>query len=320
VRVVDEDGWLVFVRPDGRRLMVAPGTAEQLRDAGLLPPLPDAVVDPDVSAADPGVAFAAARLAPGACRMCAGRDWWRPVAEPDALPRCRTCHPPAIPTPTLAIPTPIPAAPTLAAPTPAVTTPADWPFAGQTPRSFKAIIADPPWAFRAYSDKGLKKSPQQHYACMDLAAIKALPVAGLAHPDGAALALWATAPMLPQAIEVMEAWGFTYKTAGAWAKQSRTGEAWGFGTGHILRSAAEFFLIGTIGSPPVLAHDVRNLIVAPIREHSRKPDALHAAMVRLYGGPGCELFARESRTGWSAWGDESDRFDAPDAESGESTA
>jgi N6-adenosine-specific RNA methylase IME4 len=97
---------------------------------------------------------------------------------------------------------------------------------------------------------------------------------------------------------------------GAWAKQSRTGQAWAFGTGHVLRSAAEFWLIGTVGRPRVLAHDERNLIVAPVREHSRKPDALHGKLERLYGGPRCELFAREAREGWSAWGDETGRFDA----------
>jgi N6-adenosine-specific RNA methylase IME4 len=78
----------------------------------------------------------------------------------------------------------------------------------------------------------------------------------------------------------------------------------------VLRSAAEFFLIGTIGRPRVLARDVRNLIAAPVREHSRKPDELHGAMTRLYGGPGAELFARETRPGWSAWGNETTRFDA----------
>jgi N6-adenosine-specific RNA methylase IME4 len=104
--------------------------------------------------------------------------------------------------------------------------------------------------------------------------------------------------------------GLHLKTAGAWAKQSRTGKAWAFGTGHVLRSAAEFWLIGTIGRPPVLAHGERNLIVAPVREHSRKPDALRGAMERLFGGPCCELFARGSREGWSVWGNEIGRFDA----------
>jgi N6-adenosine-specific RNA methylase IME4 len=188
--------------------------------------------------------------------------------------------------------------------------PPDWPFAGLPPGAFKVIIADPPWRFRTYSDQGLQKSPQTHYDCMDLDTIKALPVGALAHPDGCALALWATAPMLPQALEVMAAWGFTYKTGGAWAKQSRTGEKWAFGTGHILRSATEFWMIGTIGRPPVLVHNVRNLIVAPVREHSRKPDDLHVAMPRLFGGPCAELFARETRPGWAAWGNEATHFDA----------
>jgi N6-adenosine-specific RNA methylase IME4 len=95
-----------------------------------------------------------------------------------------------------------------------------------------------------------------------------------------------------------------------WAKQSRAGEKWAFGTGHVLRSAAEFFLIGTFGRPPVLSHGERNLVVAPVREHSRKPDVLHDVMLRLYGGPGAELFAREAREGWEAWGNELGRFDA----------
>jgi N6-adenosine-specific RNA methylase IME4 len=78
----------------------------------------------------------------------------------------------------------------------------------------------------------------------------------------------------------------------------------------VLRSAAEFWLIGTIGRPPVRAHNVRNLIAAPVREHSRKPDTLHGKMERLYGGPCCELFAREAHEGWSVWGNEVGRFDA----------
>src|SRR5690606_4059918 len=129
-------------------------------------------------------------------------------------------------------------------------------------------LADPPWRFRTFSAKGEGRSPSRHYACMDIAELAALPVGQLAAPD-AALILWATAPLLPQAVWLMEQWGFAYKSAGAWAKQSTSSARWAFGTGYLLRSAAEFFLLGTIGRPRIRSRAVRNLIVAPVREHSR---------------------------------------------------
>ena len=139
---------------------------------------------------------------------------------------------------------------------------------------------------------------------MTLRAIKALPVGALAHPDGCALVMWATAPMLPDAIETVEAWGFTFKSAGAWAKRSSTGAKWAFGTGYCFRSAAEFFLLATRGKPRQQVRNVRNLIVAPVREHSRKPAAMYAACEALWAGPRIELFARQRREGWAAWGDQ----------------
>jgi N6-adenosine-specific RNA methylase IME4 len=174
---------------------------------------------------------------------------------------------------------------------------------------FSVIMADPPWAFATRSDKGLKKSPQAHYDCMSLDAIKALPVADISAPD-CLLMMWATAPMLPHALEVMAAWGFTYKTMGAWAKRSKTGSKWAFGTGYILRSASEPFLIGTRGAPRVVSKSERNLIVAPVREHSRKPDEARAMLERMIpAGRRLEMFARETAPGWEAWGNQVGRFD-----------
>lgn len=83
-----------------------------------------------------------------------------------------------------------------------------------------------------------------------------------------------------------------------------------FGGGYVLRSAAEFYLVGTIGRPAVLSRSVRNLIDAPLREHSRKPDQLHHDVERLYAGPYAELFAREGRPGWDVWGNQTAKFDA----------
>ena len=182
-----------------------------------------------------------------------------------------------------------------------------WPFGNLRPLSFGAILADPPWYFRNYSAKGEAKNPVAHYQCMSTADIAALPVHQLAGPD-CALFMWATAPMLPDAVALMSAWGFTFKSAGAWAKQSSTGKTWAFGTGYCFRSAAEFYLLGTIGKPKVRSRSIRNLIVAPVREHSRKPDSLHRDVEALYAGPYAELFAREPRKGWEAWGNEKDKF------------
>ena len=187
----------------------------------------------------------------------------------------------------------------------------DWPFATLEPGHYRVILCDPPWSFKTFSAKGLSKSPDAHYKTMKLDAIKALPVADLAHPDGCAMVMWATAPMLPEAFELMRAWGFTYRTAGAWGKQSKTGAKLAFGTGYWLRSAAEFTLWGARGKPPrQLVRNVRNLILAPVRENSRKPDQLHRDLERMFPGPRCELFARAAPPGWDVWGNETGKFQA----------
>ena len=184
-----------------------------------------------------------------------------------------------------------------------------WPFDGLTPLRYGAIIADPPWRYELYSKKGQAKSPEAHYDTMTPADLAALPVSHLAAGD-CALFMWATAPLLREAIDLMEAWGFAFKTAGAWAKRGKADGAWGFGTGYLFRSAAEFYLLGTIGRPEICSRSVRNLIVAPIREHSRKPDQLHHDVERLFPGPYAELFGRQQRPGWDVWGNQTDRFEA----------
>ncbi len=184
----------------------------------------------------------------------------------------------------------------------------NWPFGNLKPLHYGALIADPPWRFSNFSAKGEAKNPVAHYDCMDLDALKAMPISQLAASD-CALLMWATAPMLPQALAVMDAWGFTFKSAGAWAKQSSTGQKWAFGTGYCFRSAAEFFLLGTIGKPKVRSRSVRNLMVAPVREHSRKPDDQYAMVEELFAGPFAEVFSRTSRAGWDSFGNEVGKFD-----------
>lgn len=173
---------------------------------------------------------------------------------------------------------------------------------------YRLIMADPPWSYENWSSKGEHKNASAKYDCMALEQIKALPVANLADRD-CVLWLWATNPMLPQALDCMAAWGFKFKTAGHWSKRTKNGKL-GFGTGYILRSAGEPFLIGTIGKPKT-SRSVRSVIDAKAREHSRKPDEAFIEAEKLVAdGPRIELFSRETRAGWDTFGNEVGKFEA----------
>lgn len=192
---------------------------------------------------------------------------------------------------------------------------------------FGLIMADPPWAYAMRSEKGYAKAPEAQYRTMPLEEIKALPVEALAAPD-CLLWLWAVNPQLPQAFEVLAAWGFTFKTAGTWLKRTAHGQV-SFGTGYILRSSNEPFLIGTRGNPKttratrsaVISEEVGELIrediwpnpmitiEATAREHSRKPDeAFRACEDLMPEARRIELFSRTDRPGWAVWGDEAGKF------------
>lgn len=181
-------------------------------------------------------------------------------------------------------------------------------FSALRPASgFGLIMADPPWSYEMRSEKGYGRAPEAHYRTMDLAAIKAMPVEVLAARD-CVLWLWALGPQLPQALEVIAAWGFTFKTSGHWAKVGESGKQH-FGTGYILRNAGEPYIIATRGAPKT-TRSVRSVIIAPVREHSRKPDEAFAAAERLMPDvQRLELFSRQRREGWSVWGNEVDKFE-----------
>lgn len=174
---------------------------------------------------------------------------------------------------------------------------------------YDLIMADPPWHYEMRSEKGEGKSPQSHYQTMSLDEIKTLPVEMLAAPN-CLLWLWAVGPMLPQALEVIDAWGFAYKTQGEWAKMTKNGKQH-FGTGYILRNAGEPFLIATRGAPKT-TRSVRSVIMAPVREHSRKPDEAFADAEKLMPqARRLELFSRQRRSNWDTWGNEADKFEGP---------
>ena len=146
---------------------------------------------------------------------------------------------------------------------------------------------------------------------MTLDDIKRLPVAGLAAPN-CLLWLWATAPMLNKQIDVLEAWGFEFKTSGVWVKTT-VNHKLAFGTGYVLRNSHEPFLIGTRGDP-VTTRGVRSAIVEPlimdqVRKHSEKPPTAYAAAEALMpDARRLELFSRTNRKGWDVWGDEAGKF------------
>ena len=173
-----------------------------------------------------------------------------------------------------------------------------------TQRKYAAILADPPWQFKVWDELGKTNSAENHYPTLDLAEIKKLPVADLA-AEHCCLFLWVTMPMLPQTLEVIEAWGFTYKTcAFTWVKQNRGGQGFFTGQGYWTLANPELCLLATKGEPLRLSTDVHQLVVAPVAVHSRKPDEVAARIERLVAGPYLELFARRPRDGWAAWGNQ----------------
>lgn len=175
---------------------------------------------------------------------------------------------------------------------------------------FQMIMADPPWSYEMRSEAGYGRAPDAHYDCMAVEEIAALPVAALA-ADNCLLWMWAVMPMLQQAMDVIAAWGFQFKTGGYWVKTAKTfrrDQKLAFGTGYILRNAGEPFLIATRGAPST-TKAVRSVIMAPRREHSRKPDQAFAEAERLMpDARRIELFSRQPRAGWSNWGAEADKF------------
>ena len=168
---------------------------------------------------------------------------------------------------------------------------------------YAVILADPPWRFELWSDKG-DRVAENHYPTMVADDIAALPVADLA-ADDCSLFLWAVMPQLPEALSLIEAWGFEYKTcAFTWVKTTLDGTKARPGMGYWTRANAELCLLATRGSPRRINADVEQVILEPRREHSRKPDAVAERIERLVAGPYLELFCRYPRPGWTAWGNQ----------------
>ena len=171
-----------------------------------------------------------------------------------------------------------------------------WPFGDLKPLSYDFIMADPPWLFENYSEKGDEKGPAPHYEMMEDEDVLALPIGDLAR-ENTAVWLWCTWPKLALGMECLERWGFTYKSGGAWHKRR-------WGTGYIWRSVCEPVLIGTRGAPGLHGSAIANHFSELAREHSRKPDVSYAMAEQMMpNARRVSLFERPHRAGWDVWGD-----------------
>ena len=169
-------------------------------------------------------------------------------------------------------------------------------------KQYEIILADPPWR---YAQKGVQGAAVRHYPTMSMEELCALPVNCLSAPNSA-LFLWSTFPQLPEALRLIRAWGFTYKTvAFVWLKQNRKSLSWFYGLGFWTRGNAEVCLLATKGHPKRQRADIHQFIISPIEAHSKKPDETREKIVALMGDrPRVELFARQTVPGWDAWGNE----------------
>jgi N6-adenosine-specific RNA methylase IME4 len=197
------------------------------------------------------------------------------------------------------------------------------PFDGLPRGHFGAIYADPPWRFKTWNKtetvqaRGSKSTYTVHYHTMPADEIAALPVSEIASDD-CVLFLWACWPMLREAFDLIDAWGFTYKTCAFDWMKARTQQLDIFrddadasmGMGYWTRANSEPCLLATRGKPKRVHADVRQGIIEPRREHSRKPDCVPSRIERLVAGPYLELFSRTTREGWTCCGNQVGKFHA----------
>jgi N6-adenosine-specific RNA methylase IME4 len=171
-------------------------------------------------------------------------------------------------------------------------------------KKYQIIYADPPWNSNSQFGRDKNKGNEQHYPLMDLESIKNLPVKELTDKN-CILFLWVVDTQLFDSKEVINAWGFTYKTVGfTWSKETVNGKDH-FGVGMWTRKNPEMCLIATKGHPKRIDAGVRQLQRYKVREHSQKPDEIRNEIVRLCGDlPRIELFAREKFEGWDVYGNE----------------
>ena len=165
-------------------------------------------------------------------------------------------------------------------------------------KRYQLILADPPWEYENKNTGRTNNSGAcKKYATMSVEEIKNLPISDIAMKDSC-LFLWATTPLLPEAFEVMKAWGYQYKTAIYWRK------IMSLGMGFWFRGQVEVCLFGIRGNIKAFRCQKPNFIETKVRNHSQKPDEMYGLIEELDINPKIEIFAREKREGWDAWGNQ----------------
>ena len=183
----------------------------------------------------------------------------------------------------------------------------DLPRAGE----YACLLADPPWAFKTFGGKTgtPHRGAHDHYGTTSTDDLSRLPVADIVAKD-CALFMWVVDSHVEESMRLGAAWGFGFKTiAFIWQKLTPLGHR-SIGMGYWTRKEAEICLLFTRGKPARLDKGVRQLIIEPKRQHSRKPTVQYERIERLVGGPRLEMFARQRRPGWDCWGNETQKFGA----------
>jgi len=195
-------------------------------------------------------------------------------------------------------------------------------------KQYDVILADCPWRFEDKLDamkRPVHRSADSHYDTLTVGDIKCLDVQSLAKKSGCLLALWVPSTFLPVGLEVMNAWGFAFKTTYIWVKLKRDHEKetdvnkkTRVGMGRLFRGAHEMCLLGTCGDSvykKMTDHAQRSVMFDLNLGHSRKPAGLHKSLDKIFDGPDidkCELFARRAYPGWDTYGNELDGKDIRD--------
>ena len=182
-------------------------------------------------------------------------------------------------------------------------------------KKYKIIYADPPWSYESYSGKSEKDFlnkkriwgiAESNYETMSIEELKQLPVQSISDDD-CILFMWATFPNLQQALDLIKAWGFEYKTVGfVWEKFGKSNNTTKkYGLGWYTRSNAEIVMIGRKGKFDRKSAAVQQIVKSTIGEHSRKPNEVRERILKLCGDlPRIELFARTKVYGWDVWGND----------------
>lgn len=170
-------------------------------------------------------------------------------------------------------------------------------------KKYSIIYADPPWSHTSW--KNGNRRPELHYPILDTKNISDLRIQDIAY-ENSWLFLWTTAPHLPEALKVIQAWDFEYKTvAFTWVKKNKIADSWFWGCGSYTRANAELCLLAKKGNIKRVSASVHSVIESKIESHSKKPDEARSRIIKLCGElPRIELFAREKHDGWDVWGNE----------------